>query len=73
MLRTRVLRSPERDVIVMSAGGQQYQASANGGGSYSLNGLTDGAYTVYVVAAGYDPNQGTLTVHGGTGSASDLR
>ncbi len=58
------------EVVVLSAAGQQYQASTNASGAASLSGLADGSYTAYVVKDLFDPNQGILNVTNGLGSVT---
>ena len=57
-------------VDVISAAGEQYQASSAANGVALLTGVPDGSYTAYVVEQGYHPNQGSFDVSGGLGSAT---
>jgi 5-hydroxyisourate hydrolase-like protein (transthyretin family) len=58
------------DVVYMAPDGSRINATADGNGAAILTGMPDGADNVYAWAQGYQVATGTVTVSGGTGSAT---
>ncbi len=58
------------DVTVIDAFGVRYQATTDGSGDATLDGLADGAYTVYAYAPGRLPAAKSATMVNGTGAVT---
>ena len=58
------------DVVYMAPDGSRINATADGNGVATLTGMPDGADNVLAWAQGYQVATGTVTVSGGTGSAT---
>src|SRR5207253_1715290 len=57
-------------VVVEDAKNNIYSAVDRGGGTYHIDGLADGSYTVYGYAPDFIPGTASATLRSGTGSAT---
>jgi len=57
-------------VAVEDANNNTFHAVETSGGSYRIDGLNDGAFTVYAYKAGFVPNVGSAKVLAGSGTAT---
>ena len=58
------------EALVVQGDGTTVTGVSNGSGVATLSGLTDGTYTAYVYAGGYQPATVTTTVSSGSGTAA---
>jgi PKD repeat protein/flagellar hook assembly protein FlgD len=58
------------ELVVITGGGIRHSATTDTGGTGALEGLADGAYTIYAWRQGYLPAKATATVRGGSGEAT---
>ena len=58
------------DTAVITADGTRFRAATNASGVARLDHLPDGTYTAYAYKSGFKPGTGSVTVSGGSGTAT---